>query len=201
MNMMFRKVKHNVSGQGIVEVMVAIGVVTVGLVGTLSLTSSSLRFSTTSEKQIVAANLAREGIEVVRNVRDTNWLQENSWLDGLTSGDDYNGIIRFDGTTNTWYFDFTPDDILNNNTVIRRDGNDIYQAHPDVPTAVSTGYQRFISMQLICQQGASIVLRSSGSTCPGGYTHIGLNIQSQVNWNENGEDKSFVLEDDIYNWR
>lgn len=39
---------------------------------------SSLRNMDNSKNRIIAVNVAREGIEAVRNIRDTNWLKFNS---------------------------------------------------------------------------------------------------------------------------
>ena len=33
-----------------------------------------------------AAYLAKEGVEIIRNIRDTNWLEEESWDQGILEG-------------------------------------------------------------------------------------------------------------------
>ncbi len=63
------------SGFTLLEGIVAIGVISVGLAGALSLALSNLSSAQGNERRIVAANLAREGIEFVRNQRDSNWLK------------------------------------------------------------------------------------------------------------------------------
>ncbi len=62
-------------GFTLLEGIIAITVISVGLTAALSLALSNLASSTGNEKRIVAANLAREGIELVRNQRDSNWLK------------------------------------------------------------------------------------------------------------------------------
>lgn len=62
-------------GFTLLEGIVAIGVISVGLAGALSLALSNLSSAQGNERRIVAANLAREGIEFVRNQRDSNWLK------------------------------------------------------------------------------------------------------------------------------
>jgi prepilin-type N-terminal cleavage/methylation domain-containing protein len=62
-------------GFTLLEGIIAIGVISVGLAGALSLALSNLSSAQGNERRIVAANLAREGIEFVRNQRDSNWLK------------------------------------------------------------------------------------------------------------------------------
>jgi len=71
----------------LIEVVVAIFLVTVGTVGAFSLIQRTIAFTAISSSRLVAANLAQEGIEIVRNTRDTNWLSGNPWDQGLSSGD------------------------------------------------------------------------------------------------------------------
>jgi hypothetical protein len=63
-------------GQTLIETIVGLGLLTTGIIGGMSLAVYALGASDYSLKQIVATNLAREGVEVVRNMRDTNWLQD-----------------------------------------------------------------------------------------------------------------------------
>lgn len=54
--------------------MMAIGVVLLGLGALLALTLSNVAASNASRERIVATQLAREALEVVRGIRDSNWL-------------------------------------------------------------------------------------------------------------------------------
>lgn len=62
-------------GQSIIETMVAIFVLVMGITAALGLASYSLSASTNITKQIIGTGLAREGLESVKNMRDTNWLK------------------------------------------------------------------------------------------------------------------------------
>ena len=53
---------------------VAIGIIVTGVVGALSMVSGSVSASKESQTRVVAVGLAREGIEAVRVIRDSNWL-------------------------------------------------------------------------------------------------------------------------------
>jgi len=73
-------------GFTILEVIVAIFVITAGIVGVSGLITQTIGSVTISSQKLVAAYLAQEGIEIVRNIRDTNWLEEAAWDDGLGVG-------------------------------------------------------------------------------------------------------------------
>lgn len=75
------------SGFTLIETIVAIGVIVVGLISALTLINTSLFFVSNINDRLVAANLAAEGIEVARNIRDNNWLQNLVWNNNLANGD------------------------------------------------------------------------------------------------------------------
>lgn len=64
----------NQPGYSFIEVMVAVFLVTTGLLAAVFLISKSLGQSLDSRDQQVADLLAQEGVELVRNVRDNDWL-------------------------------------------------------------------------------------------------------------------------------
>jgi hypothetical protein len=85
-------------GQTLIETLVAIFILTAGLISAVSLGTYSFRSTDNASKQVVGTALAREGVEVVQNIRDTNWLTEapsncdymgtgqschSLWLDGI----------------------------------------------------------------------------------------------------------------------
>ena len=81
------------SGFTLIEVLTAIFLIVAGLIGALSIISQTISFTSLSSSKLVANYLAQEGIETVRNIRDGNWLEQNSWTEGLLDGDwqaDYN---------------------------------------------------------------------------------------------------------------
>ena len=69
------------------ETIVAVGLIIVGLVAALGLITTSLFYVSNIYDRLAAANLTAEGIEVVRNIRDNNWLQNQDWNSGLADGD------------------------------------------------------------------------------------------------------------------
>ncbi len=75
------------NGFTLIEAIVSIGILIIGLTGVLSLANQSLSIASASKTRLVASNLAQEGIEVIRNNRDNNWLAEIPFNSGLLDGD------------------------------------------------------------------------------------------------------------------
>ena len=68
----------------LIEVIIALFLITVGMLGPFALLQKTLAFTAITSSQLVASYLAQEGVELVRNIRDTNWLGRESWDNGLT---------------------------------------------------------------------------------------------------------------------
>lgn len=74
---MSRTTRVRLSGFTIVEVVVGISVLVLGMIASITLANHLLRSTSTTRGQLVIVNIAREGIEAARNIRDSNW-QRNS---------------------------------------------------------------------------------------------------------------------------
>ncbi len=64
------------AGQTLIETLAAVFILTMGLTASVGLAIYAFNSSGGIVKQIIATGLAREGLEAVRNMRDTNWLQD-----------------------------------------------------------------------------------------------------------------------------
>ncbi len=62
------------AGQSLLETIIAIFILTTSLTASLGVAIYSFSASTHSQNETIASNLAREGAEVVRMMRDSNWL-------------------------------------------------------------------------------------------------------------------------------
>ncbi|MFH1462750.1 MAG: prepilin-type N-terminal cleavage/methylation domain-containing protein [bacterium] len=75
-------------GFTLIEVLIAITVLTVAIVGSFSLIQQTLIASSLNQSKLTAYYLAQEGIEIARNIRDSNWLEISvPWDDGLGIGE------------------------------------------------------------------------------------------------------------------
>ena len=71
---MLVKIKSR-KGETLVEVLVALVLLVVGALGALRLLGLAEISNQITKERVIATNLAREGLEAVRNIRDTNWLR------------------------------------------------------------------------------------------------------------------------------
>ncbi|MCF7836150.1 prepilin-type N-terminal cleavage/methylation domain-containing protein [Candidatus Gracilibacteria bacterium] len=62
-------------GETLIEVLVAIIILVVGALSAVKLLGLASINSQLTKERVIATNLSREGLEAVRNIRDTNWLR------------------------------------------------------------------------------------------------------------------------------
>jgi len=195
---MFFFAKPNKSGQGLVETVVALGIIIAALTAGIGLAVSSLIGSEQTLSMVVATNLAREGIEVVRNVRDTNWLTPaNTWNAGLTSAADATATTVFNPATGAWTIDFTPNDLAGctaDKSCKLYVGDDYAYTHTPAGRQ-ETMYSRLLTLNKVCQDGQIL------SECPPINPQIGFEVVSTVFWNERGRDHTVVIKEYLYNWK
>jgi len=77
-----------------VEIIVAIFLITLGAGSAFMVIQTTTALTSVTSDQLTASYLAQEGIEVIRNIRDSNWLEQRSnssllWDDGISVGEDY----------------------------------------------------------------------------------------------------------------
>jgi len=95
-------------GFTLLEVIIAIFILTVGAGASFALIQQTLLASSLIEFKIIAAYLAQEGIEIVRNIRDTNWLQEQRNTDPAKSSPWDDGLCELPpGEICGWQADYT----------------------------------------------------------------------------------------------
>lgn len=124
------------SGFTLLEVTAVLGLVTVAFAGIAGLFNQSLKVQSQHQHYVAASMLAQEGIEMVRNRRDRNWLEQINWSDGLVGDSTY--TIEYDGDIND-----TPDDFSHADTRLFIDGSGLF-SHDNSGTL--TPYRRMITV-------------------------------------------------------
>ena len=193
-----------------IELLVAIFVIVTGIVAVLALSIITITAARESIMQVEAVNLAREGIEVVRSIRDSNWLSiqagelsADNWDDGLYLLTDYEAVSEFypvdDPDTSEidagkWElnYDAAAED---QRLKILTDGTYV---HFQYTVGEPTGYYRNIITLPICEDESVI---SSGACSDSGQEKIGIKVTSTVTWQEPNRTNTTAVEEDIYNWR
>jgi len=108
------------SGLILTEVLLAVALLSVGAIITGTLINNAVTTIRLSKNYLIAQNLATEGIEAVKNIRDTNWLREPNFLDDCW--------LRIDpdvGNCN--------DDAMADTNYMAKNGTDIWKLEPAIP--------------------------------------------------------------------
>jgi len=205
----FEKQRHgrrNWLGQSMMEAIIASGIIATAVSSALTLVQVSIGSEKDSEAGIIAGNLAREGVEVVRAIRDSNWLAGDPWDQDLEGeSGDHTAIPVFSAVTKAWTLDFTANSLDDSVTkVYRHTGTTgdaviglMVQAAAQPAGTIFTGFSRLVIIDSICDLTGTI--RESGSAC--GTERIGLRVRSQVRFNVAGRIRTLEIEESLYNWR
>jgi hypothetical protein len=70
----------------LLEVILAITVLTLAVGGSFILISQTIASVSLAQSKLIASYLAQEGIEMAKNIRDTNWLKIQPWDQNLNEG-------------------------------------------------------------------------------------------------------------------
>jgi len=85
--MLSKRKKTNKAGFTIIELMATVFILLIGITGTMILISQIFLGTRVASSKLMAVYLAQEGVEIVRNIRDANWIERVSWDDGLGEGE------------------------------------------------------------------------------------------------------------------
>lgn len=185
------------------ELMVAISVIIIGLTAAASMIFSNLRIQEISSDRVVASNLARQGVEFAKSIRDSNWLAGNAFNTGLQSGTDYTAVPIMNTSGVFTGFDFTASTIDTDNwTVVKTSSvaptaGALMGQGPSF-TGTTTIFKRLVTMQPICSDGT---IRVEGAACVSPLYVVGIRITSQAIWDRRGSRRQSVIVDEIYDWR
>ena len=70
------------------EVIVAVGIITIGIIPIITLFNQNLRSEIKNKNILIATYLANESIEIVRQTRDNSWSAgDPSWMTNIPTGD------------------------------------------------------------------------------------------------------------------
>lgn len=107
---MAKSLHNNNKGYFLIELMIAISILTVGFLGFLTLVSRSISTNRVISDYLTATYLAAEGIELIKNVIDTNYLNPPYiWNQGINADGsyemDYNDSAPISATGNYLKYD------------------------------------------------------------------------------------------------
>jgi hypothetical protein len=172
-------------GQSLMEAVIAVAFISSGVLAVVALVVSNVQASKQSALYTQASILAWEGFEVVRSLRDSNWLDSNlDWDVGLNSpGGDNTAIAVFDDTTNIWSLDYTPNTILLDSAtkIFRKGRTHLQTIAAPLGSFVETPFFRLIKTEPL--------------------TPDSIRVISEVRWREQSNIRSVKVEEIIFDWR
>jgi prepilin-type N-terminal cleavage/methylation domain-containing protein len=160
------------NGFSLIEVIVALFIISVGLVGMLGIIFQSIQAENVNENRLVASQLAQEGLELTRNVRDDNWLGSENWYHGISEPDSNLVKLRLDHKGNRSKINSIDEGALQ----INDEGYYVHNsAYPD------SNFKRMIVVE--------------------NKTDASSSVSCLVEWNERGRNNIYVADTILYNWR
>ena len=194
--------RRNPAGQGLLEMIFAIGILLLVVVAILALASSGLTGVHESEFQIIANNLGRESIEVVRSIRDRNWLSGLAWDTDLAPTEQAITVFDPSNAADPW-------SIVEGSGQLYQQAGLYLHADQTGPNATPTLFRRSVKINSVCQ----VTQNSTGglelgeeyivtapATC-GTDLRIGALVTATVQWTEANRQRHISLQDVLYAWR
>lgn len=80
-------------GFTLLETAIAIAILVAAIIGPMALSSQSIRSASVARNNIISSNLAQEGIELVKNIRLNNRIEDKPWMQGLNACKNVNGCF------------------------------------------------------------------------------------------------------------
>jgi len=166
------------NGFSLLGVIIAVFIFSVGLVGISALANYSIGVANSSKMSIIAAGLAQEGIEKIRDIRQMNANWDNwEWYDGTLSGTKYYQVQYDDDEER---FNNSKIDSLDDAIFLRFNlATGIYSY--DLVGTEETSYTRTLTLTKRPEGEISVIV--------------------EVKWQDKGKEKSLIAEDRLWNWR
>ena len=164
--------KNRKNGFTMIEIIAALFVVSVGIMGVFSLVSQTISYISIISSRLTAIYLSQEGMEIIRNIRDSNFLKINkgevvSWDDGLPNDSEY---YNFD-----YRSQIIPDTVnCSGNNYLDIIDNDFYKCSD------SGKFRRKVQITKIGDDEMDILI--------------------EVSWQERGRSHQVVVQESLYQW-
>lgn len=158
------------AGFTLIEVLVATFIITVGIGAALILVNQTTTFTRVTSSRLVASCLAQEGLEIVKNIRDTNLLKihkgeaDVNWDDGLI------------GCTAGCEGDYASTTL---------------SSYADRKLKIDGGFYKYSA------SGAETSFKRKITITPD--TNI-LKVSVEVSWQERGRSHKVVTQENLYKW-
>ena len=165
----FKKTK---TGFSLIEILVVLFIVSVGLLGVVSLIIQNIQVQSINRNKLIASSLAQEGIELIKQVRDDNWRAGRLPRTNLNPGSyamDYRSTV--------------PVTSASASNLYLKDGYYVVNSGGE-SGLTSTIFSRQISLETVA-----------------GFEGNPLQVKSIVSWTDHGRPYRYELQTLLFDWR
>jgi len=155
----------------LLEVILAITILTLAVGGSFILIQQTIGSVAQVQSRLIASYLLQEGMEIIKNIRDSNWLKGNDFDKDLDVGD---WEIDYDDTALSAF--------IGNGRYLYIDGTNGFYTYPDFPgySDIQTKFKRKIT---ISEEKPDR-----------------LKVSVEVFWETKGKIYSIKSQEFLYNW-
>lgn len=214
---MFKKLQKfgkKVAGFTLTEVMIGMMILTVAIVSATNLLIGLISSNQNNLTTLQAYYLAQEGLEAVRNIRDTNWLHNQEWL-GKDSGQLWRGSfeptddgksyavnLEYGGfkqaaqeggfnfgilsSSKPWSIDSVEDNAIYRNV----DVDNVYLGPSKDGSSVDTGFKRTITVK-----------KYDCLSCDEADDNKYVLVESKVEWKLGAKERELTLSEVLTDWK
>lgn len=189
--------KRNNSGFTLIETLVAVLVLVLGLLGPLALAAQSISAGRLSRNRLIAANLAQEGIELVRNLRDENIIVQAPWQ-GLRDIDTCeNGNINcLQPSASPYMIDFVKPVVASDDKKLAsHDGDPLY-----LESIGGCSCSSYVETLSLGAEKTVFTRKIFIELAPADLNTGPMIVRSVVSWTQLGVDRVVELRAELYNW-
>ncbi len=180
------------------ELLTALFVLGLVLVGALALTSSNFRLEGIGSSRLVATNLAREGVELARSIRDSNWLAGEVFDAGLTNSNHCAVVTSMAQQSFVDHFAFQNcADVFDQSFQLYKSSDGRY--YSDSSLGDPTQIYRLIRLDPICLVGNDEVVQTD--TACDSDSEIGIAVHVDLGWRRIIKKMKLSLVEHLYDWQ
>jgi len=157
-----------------IEILAVLFVVTTSMLSVVSLINQNIQVQSINRNNLIASNLAQEGIELIRQTRDSNWRKSLAYDTGLADG--------------AYKIDY------------RTDAPVLTSSDPDSVIYLKNGFyvNRFGSETGLT---ATIFSREIYLNKPASYVGAPLQVRALVSWLDRGKPYHYELRALLFDWK
>ncbi|HQB51048.1 MAG TPA: prepilin-type N-terminal cleavage/methylation domain-containing protein [bacterium] len=157
----------------LIELLIAMGMIGLGLLGIASLASQNVRVQYYNKNTLISAQLAQEGLELVRNIRDNDWKS----MSPISTPDSLDGLFKDNFIIDYTGFIEGSDSVIANTPFLTIDNDGFYR----YGGSQETSFRRLIT-----------------TSCA---DKISCRIKCYITWQGQGQSGNYEIEDYLYAWR